>query len=203
MQKQTLGIPVYPAYTWAAKPAATAAAGLVIRISDVGIAPGILVISDGTRWIPLGVQMLARFGAAQAAITGSLSEAVCWTVTVPAGLLGLSGGLRIRDKRSRTSNANAHTQRIRWGGLAGDVVLLTSVASVGAIQLDAEIRNRSSASLQILSASGAGFFPSGATTWATATRDTTAAVDLVGTVQLATSTADSVTPESLTVELLP
>lgn len=47
-------------FTWTSRPDATLYPGATMRASDVGIAPGMRMVSDGTRWIPDGVQVLAR-----------------------------------------------------------------------------------------------------------------------------------------------
>lgn len=49
----------FPESTWGALPPAGGLNGRIYRITDVGVAgAGILVISDGTRWMPLGRQCL-------------------------------------------------------------------------------------------------------------------------------------------------
>lgn len=49
-----------PPYTWAGKPAATAVpVGTIIRITDFGV-PFLMMMSDGTRWVPTGPEMLSR-----------------------------------------------------------------------------------------------------------------------------------------------
>lgn len=47
-------------YTYAGLPAASTLPGYRVRVSDIGIAPGMALVSDGARWVPDGVQVLAR-----------------------------------------------------------------------------------------------------------------------------------------------
>lgn len=52
---------VIPSATYATLPAASAVpVGYRVRATDIGIAPGMMLVCDGTRWIPDGVQVLAR-----------------------------------------------------------------------------------------------------------------------------------------------
>jgi hypothetical protein len=49
-------------FAYASLPAASSNSGLSAMASDYGPAPGIRVISDGTNWVPMGVQVLHRAG---------------------------------------------------------------------------------------------------------------------------------------------
>jgi hypothetical protein len=47
-------------FTYATLPSASANSGLTARASDVGLAPGMLLVSDGTQWRPDGPRVLFR-----------------------------------------------------------------------------------------------------------------------------------------------
>lgn len=72
MEASRNGLPVgglFNVTTWASRPSASAvAAGTIIRVSDVGQSPGVLMESDGSVWRPLG------------------GEATLFRATVPVGL---------------------------------------------------------------------------------------------------------------------
>lgn len=195
---------VRDAYTWATKPsAALVPVGTIIRISDVGPAPGIRVWSDGTRWVPMGAQLLARRGTA-IALTGVTAETVMDTVTIPAGAMGLSGGLHIYSTWSNTNSANSKLARIRLGGIAGAQFLASSVTTTVTLNDLRRIRNRGSATSQVGSTAATAASPLGSSGVAvsTAAVDTGVAVDLVFTGQLTLAT-ETLTLENSSVWLTP
>ena len=57
---------------------------------------------------------------------GNTSENILATCTIPAGAMGLNGGLKIFSSWSCTNNANVKTMRVRLGGISG--ALLWSAA---------------------------------------------------------------------------
>lgn len=136
-----------PASTWAARPTSGVATGQVMRMSDVGVSPGILVVWNGTRWVPAGMQLLARLAAAAAA-PADTNENILLTATIPAGLLGADGGLIVNSTWTFTNSANTKTTRIRLGGVGGTQFLncpFTTLALLADLRI---IRNRT-ASTQI------------------------------------------------------
>lgn len=177
----------YPVYLWTSKPAAsTVASGTIIRIADVGVSPGILVISDGTRWVPMGNQLLAR-NAAGLSVTGTTVESILATVTIPTGLMGLNGGLLVLSSWTTTNSANNKTLRLRLGGISGtQFMAIVNTASASTADMRS-IRNRGTAASQVGSApiAGAGIIGSTANALPTAALDTTQNQDLVLTGQLA------------------
>jgi hypothetical protein len=190
-------------YTYAGLPSAAAASGKMAIASDIGVAPGMLLISDGTRWKPLGLQCLARSGVL-AAVTGTLSETALATVAVPAGLMGVSGGLLIYTSWSHTNSANTKTMRVRLGGLAGTVHAGLAATTLASTSDARRIRNRASASSQVGSQAAAGFafVSTTSTPIVTGAIDTSVAQDvsLTGTL---TNTGESVTLESYEVWVSP
>lgn len=144
---------------------------------------------------------------ASVALTGSTSETVMATITIPAGVLGPNGSVRVRTLWSATNNANNKTRRIRYGalgaGTGGAVMLGIASASVATMQHYTQWTNRNATNSQVGMATGAGTggFTESTSAIATAAIDTTAATDVVITGQLATGT-DTLTLESYSVEVI-
>jgi hypothetical protein len=190
--------PYAGSYTYATLPTASTVSGYQARVSNLGISPGMLLVSDGTRWIPDGVQVLAR-SAATATAPLDTSENILATIAIPAGLLGISGRVEIMMGFSVTNNANAKTIRARLGGIGGTILATASPASVGGAGFLWTIANRGAANSQY---GGPGNYGIGAGGPATAAIDTTAAQDLVITIQKATG-ADAVTLDQYEVKVTP
>lgn len=194
----------FPESTWGALPPAGGLNGRIYRITDVGVAgAGILVISDGTRWMPLGRQCLGR-SAVAASVTGTLSETVLGSVTIPPGLLGLNGGVEISASWSFTNSANSKTVRERLGGLSGTALLSSAqTTQVQVIDVQRVVRNRNSASSQVCSPSS-GILTGGTSSGSVLTGaiNTAVAQNVVFTGQLA-NTGEQINLETYSVWALP
>lgn len=94
-------------------------------VANLTLAPGqsVACTSDGTNFIatldaaPGVVRVLAR-AVAQADVTNTVTETTVFTYTVPAGLLGTSGALRltlIGDYYNNTGTGPASTIRVKYG----------------------------------------------------------------------------------------
>lgn len=190
-----------PVYTWATLPSAAANNGLRVHVSDVGEG-GSDWKSNGTLWLPVnGSVLLARSGT-QASVTGTTAETALATIAIRAGIMGTNGQLRVTTLWSLTNNANAKTCRVRLGGISGTVFQGASIASAASWQGLSHIRNRNSASQQVSMSAGPSIsFSTSTSAVVTATIDTAQAQDLVLSGQLGNS-ADTITLESYTVELL-
>lgn len=189
---------VLPSYTYATLPAANAVpSGYRVRASDIGIAPGMALVSDGTRWIPDGPQVLAR-SAVAVPHTGTTAKTSLVTITVPGGLLGISGGLRIAESVSYPNNANNKQFFVDFGGTTFRGSSRTTSTQDNFTDI---LRNRGVANSQFYGlafttgASAAGIHATGAI-------DTTADRSLVLAATLA-SAADTLIIEAYTVEVLP
>lgn len=132
--------------------------------------------------------------------TGDTNETVMATIAIPAGALGANGILRISTAWSCTNNANNKTARLRLGGIGGTALMAPVLTTSGAY-IQRTVHNRNSQSSQIISlgASSVNSFSTG--TPATAAVDTSAALYVVITGQLATGT-DTLSLESYLVEIL-
>lgn len=121
------------------------------------------------------------------AFTGDTGEEFGPTFTLPAGALGVSGGLRIMQQNLETSNANVKTARVRFSGTGGTVMLAHALASTAAAGLVGNIVNTGSVSAQISTCNG---FNGGGTVTSSVTSavNTAAQTTLVFSLQRATAT---------------
>jgi hypothetical protein len=171
-------------YTWATRPAASANTGRRITISDVGIGGGSQWQSSGTDWHPVGGSVKLYVKNDTAAHTGTSSKTVQASFSVPAGLMGLNGQLRIYQQHSLTNSANAKTPTVEFGGT---VFWNPSGVSLATLTAYTTITNRGSAAVQVGSASFAGMTGSTTGTKTSGTVDTTAAQTLQVSYTLASS----------------
>jgi len=190
-----------PTSTWAARPTSGVATGARLRISDYGISPGLVVVWDGTRWIPDGVQILDRYNQ-QLSHTGDTNETTKRTVTVPGGLLGTNGSLEISGLLSAgANNANGKNARIRFGGTIFSNVSLASALSF-MLSAPIVIANRNSASSQIGTTVGSSIVSGSSGSLPTGAIDTSADQSLTFTLQLGNGT-DTVSWERILVKACP
>lgn len=153
-----------------------------------------------------GVRILGTSAATGMSVTGTLSETVLATVPVPAGCMGLNGILRVTSLWGVTNSANNKTLVWRLGaagnGIAGDIFGSTTQTTVAAMRMQNQVQNRNSASSQVaLSGIGTGGWGTTTAGIATATRDTSVALDLVFTGTLA-NTGETITLHQYLVELI-
>ncbi len=135
--------------------------------------------------------------AAAVSVTGTATETVLATVTVPAGFLGLNGSIDIITLWSNNNSGNNKTFRGRWNGAGGNAFLGVVQTTNVAYSDFRRIANRNSASSQIffnrVSVSTGGW-GAGSSASPTDTVNTSSAVDIVLTAQLA-NTGDTATLE--------
>lgn len=133
--------------------------------------------------------------------TGDTNETALATITIPAGLMGATGTLRITTLWSHTNNANNKTLRTRLGGISGTafsaLVLTTTLTS----HLVTIIRNVSAASQKSNPGVTTTIYGSSTSAMITGTINTANAQDLVLSGQCANG-ADTITLESYIVELI-
>lgn len=141
--------------------------------------------------------ILAQSGVA-ASVTGTLTETTLASVTIPGGMMGTNGSLRIKAKWTYTNSVNNKTIKSVFGGQA----VTTGVRTTSTTEfLFYTIDNRGSLSSQmgpntaIPSSSSLGtYFP--------LTVDTSVDQTLTFTGTLA-NTGETITLEGYTVEVLP
>jgi hypothetical protein len=133
-------------------------------------------------------------------VTGVTSETVLATITVPAGVMGPNGVLRITTQWSVTNSANAKTLRVRLGGASGTAFQSTGISTSATFRHQVEIHNRNSAQSQVGMSPSAAWGGSGGAVVAGAV-DMTSTQSIVLSGQLGNS-GETITLESYLVELL-
>ena len=182
-------------YTWANKPS-VAPNGQIICITDVG-ENGSLWRGNGTKWVRLNPIKIFSLSA-PVSLTGSTSVVTLATITIPAGLMGANGKLKIYPLWSTTNNANAKTLRLNFGGAVCSTMVSQSVPNNSGLLI---IRNLNSESAQKTSSGLVAGIGSSFGSIASTTVDTTAATTITLTGQLAVGT-DTMTLEDLFVEVV-
>jgi hypothetical protein len=187
--------PLISEYTWANKPS-VAPLGQIICVTDIG-ENGSLWRGNGTKWVRLNPIKVFSLSA-PFSLTVSTSVVTLATITIPAGLLGANGKLKIYPLWATTNNANVKTLRLNIGGAVCSTMTSQSVPNNSGLLI---IRNINSESAQKCSSGLVAGIGSSAGSIAALTVDTTAATTLVISGQLAVGT-DTMTLEDLFVEVV-
>jgi len=182
-------------YTWANKPS-VAPNGQIICVTDVG-ENGSLWRGNGTKWVRLNPIKIFSLSA-PVSLTGSTSVVTLATITIPAGLMGANGKLKIYPLWSTTNNANAKTLRALFGGSTCSTMVSQSNPNNSGLLI---IRNTNSESAQKCSSGLVAGIGASFGSIASITIDTTAATTITLTGQLAVGT-DTMTLEDLFVEVV-
>ena len=187
--------PLISEYTWANKPS-VAPLGQIICVTDVG-ENGSLWRGNGTKWVRLNPIKIFSLSA-PFVLTGPTSIVTLATITIPAGLLGANGKLKIYPLWSTTNNANAKTLRLNFGGAVCSTMTSQSVPNNSGLLI---IRNINSESVQKCSSGLVAGIGASVGSIAVLAIDTTAATTITITGQLAVGT-DTLTLEDLFVEVV-
>lgn len=174
----------------------SAYAGLEALTYDVGAASDTTIARAAAGDITIegkGVWREIARGSTQASHTGNTNETTVATVSIPAGVMGPNGRLRVTSVWSQTGG-NSKTFRGRLGGIGGTALIATTVTTTGYNSVGT-IANRNAQNSQI----GTGSM--GNATPATGSIDTSSAQDLVFTVAL-TNSGDTGALESYLVEVM-
>ena len=131
-------------------------------------------------------------------MTGSTSAVTLATITIPAGLLGANGKLKIYPLWATTNNANVKTLRLNIGGMLCSTMTSQSIPNNSGLLI---IRNINSESVQKCSSGLVAGIGASFGSIASTTVDTTAATTITLTGQLAVGT-DTMTLEDLFVEVV-
>jgi len=190
-----LSNPLISEYTWANKPS-VAPSGQIICVTNVG-ENGSLWRGNGTKWVRLNPIKVFSLSA-PVSLTGSTSVVTLATITIPAGLMGANGKLKIYPLWSTTNNANAKTLRVILGGSTCTTMTSQSVPNNSGLLI---IRNVNSESSQRCSSGLVAGIGASVGSIAVTSIDTTAAATLVISGQLAVGT-DSMTLEDLFAEVI-
>lgn len=162
-------------------------------------AAGSLIVSGGYR----AGGILAQSGLA-VSCPADTNEDILASVTIPGGVMGANGILRVLTLWTFTSDAiNSKTLRVRFGGIGGTQYLNFAATSTVALQGICMIRNRNAENAQIGFAANNNnpFNTAISTANPTSAVDTTVNSTLVITGQKA-SAGNTLTLEAYTVELL-
>jgi len=181
-------------YTWANKPS-VAPIGQIICVTDVG-ENGSLWRGNGTKWVRLNP--IKIFSLSVPVLTASASVVTLATITIPAGLMGANGKLKIYPLWATTNNANTKTLRLNIGGVVCSTMTSQNVPNNSGLLI---IRNINSESVQKCSSGLVAGIGSSFGSIAAPTVDTSAATTITITGQLAAG-GDTMTLEDLFVEVV-
>lgn len=196
--KDVGGIPDYIETTWANKPTAASSNGALFFFTDIGTA-GSFWRSNGSDFLPTSVVTIARSGLG-VTVTGAGAVGVdtaAATITIPAGVLGTNGMLRITPLWT-TTGTTSKTVKVKLGSSTFQSLSFTSNPSTHTMVI---IRNRNSASSQIAFANANAGLGNVATANNTGTENTATDLSLTITASLGVST-DAATLEGYSVELI-
>ena len=187
--------PLISEYTWANKPS-VAPLGQIICVTDIG-ENGSLWRGNGTKWVRLNPIKVFSLSA-PVSLTGSTSVVTLATITIPAGLLGANGKLKIYPLWATTNNANVKILRANIGGVLCTTMTSQSVPNNSGLVI---IRNINNEAAQKCSSGLVAGIGSSTGSIASPTVDTSAATTITITGQLAVGT-DTLTLEDLFVEVV-
>ena len=190
-----LSNPLISEYTWANKPS-VAPLGQIICVTDVG-ENGSLWRGNGTKWVRLS-QILFYDLTAAVALTGTTVETTLVTITIPAGLIGSNGKVKLYPLWSTTNNANTKTLRVKFPFGTIYTAIASSTVHVSGLVI---IRNLGSESVQRVSSGMLAGLGGTTSSIASTTVDTSAATTITITGQLAVGT-DTLTLEGLFIEVV-
>jgi hypothetical protein len=148
-----------------------------------------------------GIYVLAQ-SAVASPVTATASETTLATVTIPANLLGANGRLRVTALWSYTNSANTKTLRVRaTDGTNSSVLLNQSQTTTAALRAQAEMANRGATNSQVSAPNGLTGYGNTSGSLNTSSMDTTLAITVTITGQLAT-TSETITLEEYLVEVI-
>jgi len=183
--------------TWANKPS-IALSGQIICVTDVG-ENGSLWRGNGTKWVRLNpIKIFSLSAPFSLSGTTSAVTLATATITIPAGLLGANGKLKIYPLWATTNNANVKTLRVVFGGSTCTTMTSQSVSNNSGLVI---IRNTNSESAQKCSSGLVAGIGASSGSIASTTIDTTAATTITIIGQLAAG-GDTLTLEDLFVEVV-
>ena len=186
-------------YTWATKPdASSVRANHVIFVTDVG--NGSYFISDGTYWEKVHPVKLYTTGSTTTAVTNTTAETQVASFTLPGGVMGLNGILRLCPMFSQTNSANTKTLRIKLGAATVITQAFGGAGSASAYGI-LTVRNLNSQSSQKSTQGGSLGVGTTSSAIGTSAADTSADITVSLTVQMG-ALAETVTLEHLFVEVL-
>lgn len=172
----------YASSTWALRGTGSFV-GQIKRITNLGNKTTVLAIWDGTYWQPLGgAQTIYALAAPITGSAGTSSACMLPSITVPANLLGINGGLDIEVATHTLSSVAsvANTVSYTFGGFE---LFGTDRTTNRRIWNARRIMNRNATNVQTVfsNASGTGAYEQAANDPKETTKDSTADIAMAGT----------------------
>ena len=134
-------------YTVANLPAASAASGQMVRVTDLGTGSAVFV-SNGSHWLPVG-EVLLYVDNVGATLTTVTTETVLSEFTLNKKLASPNMTIVVNSLWSMNNSANIKTPRVRFGGIAGTEYVNPQIASNSSFQPECLIRFRNALNSQI------------------------------------------------------
>ena len=134
-------------YTVANLPAASAASGQMVRVTDLGTGSAVFV-SNGSHWLPVG-EVLLYVDNVGATLTTVTTETVLSEFTLNKKLASPNMTIVVNSLWSMNNSANIKTPRVRFGGIAGTEYVNPQIASNSSFQSECLIRFRNALNSQI------------------------------------------------------
>lgn len=183
--------------TWAAKPAAPNV-GDRIQLTDYG---NRIFYWTGTLWVADSARPFAQSGASSS-VTGTTTKTTLAQVTIPGGMMGSNGVLRISPIWTWTNSANTKVAELMLGNTS---IFALSASTSGEFAQIFNLRNRGSQSAQIGGIPGNQTSSSFAVTGGTPnTFGVDTSIDQVLSFKATlANTGETITLEGYTVEVLP
>lgn len=141
--------------------------------------------------------ILAQSGVASS-VTGTTAETTLASITIPGGMMGVNGAVRVSMMLSFTGSTNSKTMRMAFGGVT-QISVSTSTAANTTFAQQITICNRGSLTSQISQNWAAGMSPA----TLISSNVNTAADQTIAILGTLASAAESITLASYTVEVLP
>jgi hypothetical protein len=139
--------------------------------------------------------------AVAASVTGTLTETVLATIAIPAGAIGVNGGIRVTSLWSYTNSADSKSLRSRFNGT--NIGTSFSVTTSAQMHHQFTLWNRGAANSQVATTPITASYGTSGNSPATSTIDTSASVSLTLTGQInANAGSNTITLESYTVEIM-
>lgn len=174
----------------------------VVKTYMIQAVNGIATVSTGLPDPSLLTPRIINQSAVAVTAPANTNETVLETITVPGGVMGPNGSIRITSIWSFTNNINAKTPRLRIGGAGGTVVWAPSAASIAVLTGHRYIFNRGVQGSQVAGPIDVNGYGTSTGALVTAVIDTSQSFDLVLSGQKATA-GDTLTLEGYSVEVLP
>ena len=97
---------------------------------------------------PTSFVLMAKSGVASS-ITGTLTETMLATITIPANVVGANGQIKVNAYWTVTSSANVKNIRARLGGIGGTAVFGNAITTQATVLSNTLIINANSTSSQV------------------------------------------------------